>query len=540
MAFSINRRHVLKAGAAGVGVLATHAHRLDASAQATPVSSLASQIYPGEQVSPADPRYATLVRGFNLRWVGKPAYVALCGDAAQVVQAVQRAVDDGRRITVRGGGHCYEDFVSGNDGGVIIDLSPMMAVWRDAGSGWYGIEGGATLWNVYSQLYREFGVTLPAGSCYSVGVGGHVTGGGYGLLSRLYGLTVDYLQAVEVVHVTKEGRAEVITVSRDASNADEQDLIWGHLGGGGGNFGIVTKFFFRDLPPAPAEARILSHAFNWSTLDLPAFRRLIQNYGNFMAANSGVDSPYKGLFSLLHISQKAAGQIGLTAQYVGPQPDLLTEFARAVEDGLPQPVANAVAAGQSRPVGHPTDFRVLPWLAATQMLNGSGRNERGKYKSAYMLKPFPDVQIDVMWEFLANPIHPNTQALLQVDSYGCQVNAVDPAATPVAQRSSIMKLQHQTYWTDPADDAVNLEWIRSFYTAMYGDQGPRPDEVMDGCYVNYPDVDLQDWPTLYYKENYARLQRVKARWDPHNVFNHQQSIRLPGASVPATPVATPA
>src|SRR4051794_16251210 len=296
LASSINRRHFLKAGATGAGALAVTSHQIGAYAQATPVPSAASLTYPGERVLPSDPRYSTLVRGFNLRWVGKPAYIALCGETAQVVEALQQAYDDGLRVTVRGGGHCYEDFVSGNDGGVIIDLSPMQAVWRDPGNDWYGVEGGATLWNVYSQLYREFGVTLPAGSCYSVGIGGHVTGGGYGLLSRLHGLTVDYLHAVEVVHVTKEGRAEAITVSRDASNAEEQDLLWGHLGGGGGNFGIVTKFFFGDLPQAPTEAHVFSHAFNWSTLDQPAFRRLIQNYGNFMAANSDVDSPYKGLF----------------------------------------------------------------------------------------------------------------------------------------------------------------------------------------------------------------------------------------------------
>jgi hypothetical protein len=125
--------------------------------------------------------------------------------------------------------------------------------------------------------------------------------------------------------------------------------------------------------------------------------------------------------------------------------------------------------------------------------------------------------------------------LLQVDGYGGQVNAVDPAATAVAQRSSIMKLQYQTYWTDPAEDEANLEWIRGFYTAMYGDAGPMPDALMDGCYVNYPDADLEDWPLLYYKENYGRLQQVKARWDPLNVFTHRQSIKLPGGA--GTPTA---
>lgn len=521
MAPRINRRAFLKAGTASTGALAL-ATRLPvgrAAASAVPV-------FPGERVLPADPRYPTLVRGFNLRWVGKPASIVLCGNTAQVVRAVQQAVAAGQRITVRGGGHCYEDFVSNNNGGVIIHLSPMNAVWRDAATGWYGVEGGATLWDVYRQLYVQYGVTLPAGSCYSVGIGGHVTGGGYGLLARLHGLTVDYLHAVEVVHVTAAGRAEAIEVSLDSTDPAEQDLLWGHLGGGGGNFGIVTKFWFRDLPQAPSDAQLFTHSWDWSTLNFQTFRRLITNYGQFLAANSGVGSPYQGLFTLLHLTQRAAGQISLTAQYVGNESARLTEFARAVQAGLPAPVANVAAPGTTRPAAT-SDIRQLPWLDATQTLNGSGPNRRGKYKSAYMLTPFPDHQIEVIWQNLNSPNHPNSQALLQVDSYGCQVNAVKPAATAVPQRSSIMKLQYQTYWTDPADDADNLDWIRTFYTAMYGPNGPMPDKTVDGCYVNYPDVDLQDWQTLYYKDNYPRLQRVKARWDPLNIFKYQQSIELP-------------
>jgi len=520
----INRRHLLKTSSAGAGALALATHVPQASFGAqTPVPALS-----GKEVLPGDPRYKTLIRGFNLRWVGQPAYVAVCADTNQVVQAVQRALDDDRRVTVRGGGHCYEDFASNNDGGVIIDLTPMNEVWRDEESGLYGVAGGATLWDVYRRLYTSWGVTLPGGSCYSVGIGGHVTGGGYGLLARLHGLTVDFLQAVEVVHVTADGRAEAITVSADSSDPAERDLLWGHLGGGGGNFGIVTKFHFRDLPEAPEEAHILTHAFPWSTLDRSAFDALIRNYGQFFEENSAVDSPYKGLFALLHLSQKVAGQVVLTAQYVGPEPSLLTDFSNAIGDGLAPPEPKTVAIGHLHPAVDTTQARTLPWLFATQNFNGSGPNQRGKYKSSYMLTAFPDDQIEAMWQSLTDPVHPNAQALVQIDSYGCQVNAVDPAATAIPQRSSIMKLQYQTYWTDPTDDEANLEWIRGFYTAMYGERGPVPDDVMDGCYVNYPDVDLDDWQTLYYKNNYARLQAVKDRWDPRNIFNHRQSIE-PGA-----------
>ncbi|MDX6284461.1 MAG: hypothetical protein QOH03_5532, partial [Kribbellaceae bacterium] len=192
----------------------------------------ADHVFPGGRVGPEDPRYPTLVRGFNLRWVGHPKAIELCGDAEQVRAAVDRAVADDLRITVRGGGHCYEDFVSHNDGGVIIDVSAMNAVYRDEDSGWYCIEGGATLWDAYSRLYRLYGVTIPAGSCASVGAGGHIVGGGYGLLSRLHGLTVDWLHAIEVVVVDREGHAHLRTVSVD-SGGDDELLMWGHLGGGG-------------------------------------------------------------------------------------------------------------------------------------------------------------------------------------------------------------------------------------------------------------------------------------------------------------------
>ncbi len=534
MTHSANRRSFLKAGGAATGILAANRAGLT-FAQGTPGASPAPEVV----VSPADPRYDALRTGFNLRWVGSPSSIALCSDAGQVQQAVQQALDNGLRITVRSGNHCYEDFAVGNDGGVIVDMSPMSAVGKDAASGWYFIEPGAQLLDVYTTLDQQYGVTLPGGSCASVGAGGHITGGGYGVMSRLYGLTVDYLEAVELVHVTKEGRAEVITASRDSSDPDEQDLLWGHTGGGGGNFGIVTKFLFRELPPAPAEAHIFFHQFDFSTLGQDGFRRLVQNYGNFMAENSGVDSPFKGLFPGLAIPQ-APGQIGLFGQYSGDQPELLDQYAQAVEAGLPAP---SMAVNMTPRMHHrmyaltqSADISTESWMDATKNISGVGPAQRAKYKSAYMLQSFPDEQIEVMWEFFVNSQNPNPQASIGIDGYGCQINAVDSAATAVTQRSSILKLQYQTYWTDPADDDANLEWIRSFYTAMYGEQGPMPDALLDGCYVNYPDVDLVDWPTLYYKDNYARLQQVKARWDPLNIFNYAQSIQLPGEGS-ATPVS---
>jgi FAD/FMN-containing dehydrogenase len=491
-------------------------------------STLNRCAFPGAKVPPPDPRYPTLVRGFNQRFVGTPQYVQLCGDVKQVRQAVQEALKKGLRITVRGGGHCYENFVSGNHGGLIIDLSPLNAVCRAAGDeSLFYIEGGCTLWDVYSQLYKEYGVTIPGGSCSTVGAGGHIMGGGYGLLSRKYGLTVDHLDKIELVRVNEAREVEVITVSRDSQDKDEQDIFWAHLGGGGGNFGIVTKYWFKEPPAAPSWAYVTSIAWDWDKITPRRFAELVNNYGNFFAQHSEIDSPYKELFALLHLTQKAATQIVLTIQYVGDHPALIDSFIDAIRPQRVAHVPQRVPVGFHHLVVQTAQTRKMPWLEATQTLDGTGPNQRGKYKSAYMIEPFPDAQIKVMWEYLTDPDYRNPQALLQVDSYGCEINRIARAATAIPQRSSIMKLQYQTYWTEPEDDEVNLSWIRNFYTAMYGPQGPYPDGTVDGCYVNYPDSDLVNWQYLYYKENYPRLQQAKAKSDPLNIFNHQQSIQLP-------------
>lgn len=481
------------------------------------------------RVGPDDPRYATLVRGFNLRWAGTPAYVQVCSTTADVVAAVQEAVDSHKRITVQSGGHCYENFAVGNHGGVIIDMAGLNRVHYDEALRAYSIEAGCTNWNIYWNLYKEFGLTIPAGSCYSVGAGGHLTGGGYGLLSRKFGLTVDWIWGVEIVVVDKAGKASAVVVTADSPGSDERALLWANQGGGGGNFGIVTRFLCRELPHAPAEAHIANLAWNWSDMTEPQFATLVGRYGSFLRDNSAPGSPYDGLFALLHLTVQAAKQLTLTVQYAGDRPELLREFIHYINGDAK---AGAIVA-QVHPVGRnflplsTTDVTHLPWLYATQTLDGSGANQRGKYKSAYMKEPFPESQIRTMWKWLYTKNFNNAQALLQVDSYGCAVNAVASDATAVAQRSSIMKLQYQTYWWPEKDTQQNLDWIRGFYDEMYGPDGPQPDATMDGCYVNYPDCDLKDWAHLYYLGNYARLQQVKQRWDPNDVFNHAQSIRLP-------------
>ena len=485
---------------------------------------------PGSRVLRGDPRYSTLVKGFNLRWDGSPQYVQVVSSTADVVAELQRCIDAGLRPTVRSGGHCYEGWVAQNDG-AIIDVSGLNRAGWDPTDEWFYVESGCTNWDVYNHLYRRYGRTLPAGSCYSVGAGGHICGGGYGLLSREFGLTVDWLYGVEVACVDENGHVEIVRATRDSSNEEELDLWWAHTGGGGGNFGIITRYLFRDLPVAPSEVGVAQVAWDWSKLKSSpdAFHQLLRNYGTFFEEHSEPDSRFSSLFALLHLTRFAADHVSLTVQTTDSDNTQLEEFLGFMNQGMG--VGRTSARGGV--VGHHRLFVDagsgwrMPWLDATQAFDGSGFNQRGKYKSAYMKKPFSGERSETLlkWLLVENAEFPaNPQALVQVDSYGARINAVGSHETAVPQRSSILKLQYQTYWRNETDDDANFRWINGLYDEMYGPDGPVPDENVDGCYVNYPDGDLKNWAALYYGDNYARLQKAKAFWDPHNVFHHAQSI----------------
>ncbi|MFF4923896.1 FAD-dependent oxidoreductase [Kitasatospora sp. NPDC001261] len=535
MRYEFSRRGFLGgAGAAAAGITA-------ASTGAAAAEGARRELPKGRSVLPGDPRYQTLAQGFNQRWSSSPAYIRLVGDEADAVAEVNRALDAGLRPTVRGGGHCYEGFVD-NDQGVILDLGTMRGVAASTdkfGRPTYGVDGGATNWDVYTTLFREYAVTLPAGSCYSVGAGGHVCGGGYGLLSRRHGLTVDHLVQVDVVTV-RGGRAVVTKAHReDAPGSPEQDLFWAHTGGGGGNFGVVLRYHFAsDVPQPPPRVWLSSVAWPWAELlRRPAdFETLVANFGAFMAEHSGPrEEVCQGLFAILKLTHHSNGNVVLFSQWDGADPAPLDAFVAAVEQGMTtRPVVQTRSAGGLF-LPYPDKRRRMPWFQATMTLNPSGDNERGKHKSAYHREPFAPAQIAAFWDWLTRDVEgvDLSNTVVQIDSYGCRINARRPEETAVPQRDSIMKLQYQTHWTDPAEDEKHLAYLSGLYRDVYRETGgvPEVDTATDGAYVNYPDTDLgtadqpdPDYPRLYYKGNYPRLQRTKAYWDGEEVFHHAQSI----------------
>lgn len=514
---------------------------------------------PSIDVTPDDARYIDLNRGLNQRWIAAPSRIRLATSTERVRAIVQDAVNREQRLTVRSGGHCYEDFTYNDDVRTILDLSELDSVGYDARYDAISVAAGALLPAVYAALYRIWGVTLPGGSCSTVAAGGHIVGGGYGLLSRMHGLTVDWVYGVEVVCVDRRGRARMLVATRDSLDPYLRELWWAHTGGGGGNFGVVTRYLLKGpdatprmpttfLPAPPAQVYLSSVALDWKDVDETAFTQLVTNFGAWHQQHSGVGSEYSSLFGLLKLNKmtrgadgEPEGQIVLLTQMDATAADahrLLVRYLTAVfrEVGVPHRTWIA-RAGEHAPLPQFSTPAKLPWLSATLQLGGAPAASRADYKSAYLRARPTAEQIKATYEWLISRDYNNPNALAQIDSYGCQINAVDEHATAVPQRDSILKIQYQTYWENPAEDEHHLAWIRGMYSDIYaatdGVPAPGPHSNTDGCFINYPDIDLSDpvwnpaweWSMLYYKDNYPRLQSVKRRYDPLNFFRHAQSVR---------------
>jgi hexose oxidase len=507
-------------------------------------------------LDPTSAQFAGLIQGFNRRWLAPNCariFVPLTEAGAQA--ALDQAIGWGPgRFRVRGGGHCYEDFVFNAQTQALIDVSLLDDIGFDAQEVVYYAQSGATNWDLYRRLYWRYGLTLPAGSCYSVGLGGHICGGGYGLMSRQFGLTVDWLSGVRVVTVDDARNTVFKWVDRQSPPGPDQDLYWAHTGGGGGNFGLITRYEFATLPTAPQRAELYTMSWSWADIIVPGggatyLKQIIECF-EFL-----VRTLPPSAFGLLKLMHEAAGSVALVVQYAYDGPPGSSTILPLLEAALNRfGIYDAATAPVGAVLGHPVHlssavpYQDLSWWEAVQTLNGSGPNQKGKYKSAYMRKDFPDDQITTIYDYLrlypiaadGEPID-MSQSLLQVDSYGGEINGVDPEATAVWQRSSLFKLQYQTYWQDvdsgpSLDGDAHVQWINAFYRDMYAAYGGVPDPArdpsgtVDGCYVNYPDSDLNAHGgrkgalELYYGGNLPRLIRAKAHWDPLDYFQNAQSI----------------
>lgn len=524
-----------------------------------------------------DVRSPSFMQGFNRRWfASKLKTVYLPHSTEEALCCAEDALFKFPlgSVKVLSGAHSYEGFVFNDDVRAIISVSAMEREYGyDPDKGFF-LSSGDTNWNAFRRLFNEHGLILPGGSCYSVGLGGHISGGGVGVLSRLHGNTVDHLTGVEIITKAKpDEEAKLSYVSADHRCPSHRRLFWALRGAGCGNYGIITKYYFKSLPKAPQYFVVSYITFSWDSFpkcsdstkmatdqdSITKFRKLINWYFEF--AKSAPNST-TGKFPIMHRAAKEFTLYIYSAcdnkEQVIEAKDRHYQYELQVEHIVasiePTKMLGGGHGGWSpfplRPrKKHTTkesfmndDTIVYPTYSVVQTMNGSGPNQRGKYKSAYNICMIPNEQVKKIFHHLGSipdglEETDMTESIIQMDIFGGKCNTVPPTDTAIYQRRYNVKFQYQTYWAHSDKDDAHLSWIRDFYNDMYAPYGGVPDpranggDLFQGCYFNYPDVDLNDWQCgrygalyLYFNDNLDKLIEIKKEWDPSDYFRHTQSI----------------
>ncbi|MFN3653683.1 MAG: FAD-binding oxidoreductase [Armatimonadota bacterium] len=441
----------------------------------------------GELVVPSDEAYDGARQIWNGMIDKHPAAILQCAEAGDVIHAVCYAREAGMLLAVRGGGHN----VAGNalcDGGLVIDLSRLRAVHVDAVRHRAIVEGGATLGDVDAAT-QAHGLATPLGINSTTGVAGLTLGGGFGWLSRQYGLTVDNLEAAEVV--TADG--EVVY----ASDSEHSDLFWA-LRGGGGNFGVVTRFEYRLHPVGP---QVLSGLIVYS---LEEARKVLPQYREFAAQAPEALSVWLVLrqappLPFLPEAVHGQGILALALCYAGDpeQGESLVEPLRH----FGSPVGEHVGA--------------QPYTAWQQafdpLLTPGARN----YWKTHNFAELQDGLFDAIVEYAKKL--PTPQCEFFIGALGGAASRPSPHATAYAHRDARFVMNFHGRWEDPADDARCIGWAREFFQAS-------APFATGGAYVNFLTADEAGRVHAAYGENYDRLAQVKRTYDPTNLFRVNQNI----------------
>ncbi len=460
----------------------------------------------GHLVRPGDSAYATARLAFNPRFDAiQPAAVAQCKNADDVRACVGFASRFGVPVVPRSGGHSYTGASSST--GLIIDVASMNTVTADASSGTATIGAGAKLIDVYTGLAAS-DVSIPGGSCPTVGIAGLALGGGVGVTGRKYGLTSDNLVAVSMV--TADGRELVC-------NAKSQpELFWACRGGGGGNFGVATSFTFRTHPignitlfflrwPWSAAAEVVRAWQLWA----PGAHDELWSICHLLASptQSGPQVTISGTY--FGDTSDAEGMLELLYAAVGSSPisHSLEETTYAHAMGVEAGCATLTVAQCH-----------LPW----QQTGGQLAREAELAKSDYFGKPLPTTAISALIHGVEQrrALGGGGDGGIALDALGGALNRPAPDATAFVHRDSLFLAQYTTTWATGTSSAVtgtHANWLRGFYGALHPYANGQ-------AYQNYLDADLANWSDAYYGANYGRLVQVKAQYDPTSLFRQPQGI----------------
>jgi FAD/FMN-containing dehydrogenase len=357
---------------------------------------------------------------------------------------------------------------------------------------------GSQLVDVYRDLSAH-GLTIPAGTCPSVGIGGHLLGGGMGLAGRKLGLACDRLRGARIV--TADGRVLHCTAR------SHPDLFWALRGGGGGNFGIVTSFELAPYAVRQASWFVISWPWASAADALDAWQHLVPHappeLTSIITLGTGGSSP----------------TVTAVGQYFGSESALLS---------LASPLTRLAGASLSSGTSGYLDL-MLRWAGCldrgytachTEGTRPGGVLPRDRFaaKSDYFDKPLDaagrQAVVSAVDRRQATPA--DGSGALVIDSYGGAINAVKPDRTAFIHRKQLFSVQQIAYF-GPAAQGASLAWLRSVHDAL------RP-HASGQAYQNYIDPELAGWRRAYYGSNYKRLTQVKRKYDPDNLFRFAQSI----------------
>jgi FAD/FMN-containing dehydrogenase len=445
----------------------------------------------GTVLTPGDDGYDAARSVWNGSIDRRPAVIAQCTTAEQVAGAIAFARESGLEISVRGGGHNFAGFAVVDDG-LMIDLSAMRQVTVDPAARRAVCGGGAT-WADLDAVAQEHGLAVTGGFISHTGVAGLTLGGGIGWMTRATGLSCDSLVAAEVV--TADGR--IVRASAD----ENPDLHWA-LRGGGGNFGVVTSFEFALHPVGPM---VNFGMFFWGLDDGERALRFARDYVRTVPDNNGV---------------LIGGLNAPPAPFVPEQHHFAPGYALFVV-GFATPEEHAQVVAPIREAVPPLFELVtpIPYTMLQAMMDEGNPWGISAYEKALHLEELTDGAIAVITEHVPRKQSPlSFMPVFLVD--GAYARVADDATAFSGSRATRWVVNIAAVCPDPGALPAERDWVRSFWDAL------RPHAGSSGSYVNFmSEYDEDRVRAAYGAEKYQRLARIKAEYDPDNVFHLNANIK---------------
>ena len=441
----------------------------------------------GRVIRSADPEYDETRALWNAMVDRKPALIARCTDAADVMEALSFAREQGLTVSVRGGGHSVAGLASADDG-IMVDLSLMRSVHVDPEARIARVEGGA-LWADLDRETQAFGLATPGGIISTTGVAGLTLGGGFGWLSRMHGLSADNLVAVELI--TADGE------HLRASETEHQDLFWA-IRGGGGNFGVITSLEFRLHDVGPD---VLYGPIVYRLEDAPEVLRHYRQFASQAPNECSVNVDFLTAPPLPFLPEAVHGTKVLF---------IVPFFAGSVDEGekvlrplreFGTPVGDAVA---------PT-----PYTTAQSMVDGLYVKGAGNYWKSHNLTRLSDDIFDTLVACAMKLPTPQSDILIQ--QLGGAINDRAPDATAYPHRDVEFVATLGGRWEGSTNNEECIAWVRECHDSL-------AEHMTAGVYVNFLSPDEEDRRRAAYGDNHERLRRIKARYDPDNFFHVNHNI----------------